>query len=402
MTDAQIIAAMRENDIADPKATLREAREAGIPIAVACALLEQESGGGKNVFGHDPVQNPVKGGEVTKDRYLQYKRYRDAGWGMQGVGPCQLTWYAFQDRADALGGCWDPTINMQVGFSVVRSHIRERGLRAGLARYNGGGAAAQTYAEQVLRRVTRWQNVLGAATAPRTNGSTPARTTAVKPTGPYTSDFVALCLKQKGDRYIFGVEAKYSDPNPSAFDCSELVEWALHRLGSKFPDGSWAQEAACRAAGTLIPIERAIRVQGSLLFRHRGSHGHVAVSLGNGSTIEARGKMYGVNVFNATGRDWTAAGLVPGLKYKRPPEPGQQPVPAWPGRYLSQPPPMHGADALAWQRQMRRRTWRVPLSGVYDGASERACRAFQQEKGLLVDGIVGPDTWRAAWLAPIT
>jgi len=24
--------------------------------------------------------------------------------GMQGVGPTQLTWYAFQDQADALGG----------------------------------------------------------------------------------------------------------------------------------------------------------------------------------------------------------------------------------------------------------------------------------------------------------
>jgi hypothetical protein len=41
----------------------------------------------------------------------------------------------------------------------------------------------------------------------------------------------------------------------------------------------------------------------------------VAISLGDGRTIEARGSAYGVGIFSANGRGWTAGGLVPGMKY---------------------------------------------------------------------------------------
>jgi N-acetylmuramoyl-L-alanine amidase len=36
-----------------------------------------------------------------------------------------------------------------------------------------------------------------------------------------------------------------------------------------------------------------------------------------------------------------------------------------------------------------------PRAAVYDGACERAVQAFQQQRGLSVDGIVGADTYRA-------
>jgi peptidoglycan hydrolase-like protein with peptidoglycan-binding domain len=51
---------------------------------------------------------------------------------------------------------------------------------------------------------------------------------------------------------------------------------------------------------------------------------------------------------------------------------------------------------------MRARGWAIPANGVYDAIAARACRLFQQEKGLVVDAIVGPRTWRAAWTEPIT
>ena len=41
--------------------------------------------------------------------------------------------------------------------------------------------------------------------------------------------------------------------------------------------------------------------------------GHIAISLGNGKTMEARGKDYGVGVFSAQNRGWTAGGLIPEL-----------------------------------------------------------------------------------------
>jgi peptidoglycan hydrolase-like protein with peptidoglycan-binding domain len=37
----------------------------------------------------------------------------------------------------------------------------------------------------------------------------------------------------------------------------------------------------------------------------------------------------------------------------------------------------------------------VAVNGVFDGATDQAVRAFQESKGLAVDGIVGARTWSA-------
>ncbi len=226
----------------------------------------------------------------------------------------------------------------------------------------------------------------------------------------HAADFVRICLLQRGDRYVYGAEASLSDPDPDVFDCSELVQWACARVGVVFPDGSQNQEAACRAANQIIPIPRAVKTQGALLFRRRPDAAHVAVSLGNGTTIEARGSAYGVGSWDAVqGRDWTAAGLIPGMIYGAPggavaTETGGSPAgaPAWPGRYLMKgPPPMRGDDVRAWQTRMTKRGWHLPVTGVYNARTADVCEQFQKEKGLFVDGVVGVDTWNAAWLAPI-
>jgi hypothetical protein len=85
-----------------------------------------------------------------------------------------------------------------------------------------------------------------------------------------------------------------------------------------------------------------------------------------------------------------------------PSKPPASSAPAWPGRYITQPPLMPGGDVKTWQAQMRKRGWDIDVDGVYGPDSEEICRAFQKEKGLAVDGVVGPATWSAAWTAPIT
>lgn len=124
--------------------------------------------------------------------------------------------------------------------------------------------------------------------------------------------FVALCLQQAGKSYVFGAEASPSEPNPRAFDCSELVEWACARVGvsPRFPDGTDAQEAHCRRNGTIISVSAAINTKGALLFQP----GHVAVSLGNGTTIEAMNPSRGVTKGNANGRGWTVGARIPGAR----------------------------------------------------------------------------------------
>lgn len=125
--------------------------------------------------------------------------------------------------------------------------------------------------------------------------------------------FVAECERVIGARYVFGAKPSWSDPKPAAFDCSGLVRWALRRLGVAFPDGSRNQYEECRRTGKQIALPVGVRTPGALLFRMTGNPTHVAVSRGDGTTIEARGARYGVNRFPAGGRGWTAAGLVPGL-----------------------------------------------------------------------------------------
>ena len=62
----------------------------------------------------------------------------------------------------------------------------------------------------------------------------------------------------------------------------------------------------------------------------------------------------------------------------------------------------HSGDLKAWQQQMKNRGWRIDVTGHYDELTERACRLFQKEKGLTVDGAIGRNTWNAAWLEPVT
>ncbi len=59
-------------------------------------------------------------------------------------------------------------------------------------------------------------------------------------------------------------------------------------------------------------------------------------------------------------------------------------------------------DVAIWQTQMVRRGWRLGIDGRYGRRSAKVAVAFQHEKGLRVDGLVGPQTWRAAWTAPVT
>lgn len=129
------------------------------------------------------------------------------------------------------------------------------------------------------------------------SGATGARSAAA---------FTAIALQQAGDTYIYGAEAAASNPNPNAFDCSELIQWAAARVGVAFTDGSSAQIAACRP----ISVAQAIATRGALLWHE----GHIAISLGNGRTIEAANSRVGVVSYSAAGR-FVRGGLIPGMRY---------------------------------------------------------------------------------------
>jgi len=152
-------------------------------------------------------------------------------------------------------------------------------------------------------------------------------------------DFLNLALKQQGKPYVFGAQASINNPNPRAFDCSELVRWCLGRLGIYIPDGAINQYPFCQKRGLAIRPSQAIRTPGALMFKEGvGRHAriyHVGITIGDGKRMmEAKGSSYGCGVFNiGTWANspaerlncWNLAALAPGLAYVEKGAPGGSP-----------------------------------------------------------------------------
>lgn len=139
-------------------------------------------------------------------------------------------------------------------------------------------------------------------------------------------DLLALALTKVGYRYSTGPTR--TTGADGYFDCSGFTYFLDQHVGGPTP--SWdpqshLQALYCRDHGLLVPIDQAINTPGALLFEgpdHAyvggfGIPGHVAVSLGNGSTVEAMGHAWGTCIGRAAGRGWSNAGLFPGIDYSQ-------------------------------------------------------------------------------------
>ena len=125
--------------------------------------------------------------------------------------------------------------------------------------------------------------------------------------------------------------------------------------------------------------------------------GHAGVYVGEGRVIEARGFNYGVVRTALTKRPWKHWYKLPGCAYEvKDPGPGAEkevnPYPE-PVKNLRR-----GAvgDTVKWvQWALLRRGYDLGPDGVdgeFGRMTDAAVKAFQKEKGLSVDGIVGPVT----------
>ncbi len=59
-------------------------------------------------------------------------------------------------------------------------------------------------------------------------------------------------------------------------------------------------------------------------------------------------------------------------------------------------------DLERWQQRMRDRGWVISVDGLYGPQTAGVTETFQREKGLVVDGYIGANTWSAAWEEPVT
>lgn len=144
-----------------------EAQKVGLSLALACALVEQESGG-RNIFGCDYGDvgdtPPYCGQEVTKHR-VQKLRANDYYYGMNGVGLTQLTWWEFVEEAEELGGAHLPRNQCAVGFKLMNSYAdKYENFLEALACYNAGEAnrfsVIDTYAAQLYEKYLTWKELL--------------------------------------------------------------------------------------------------------------------------------------------------------------------------------------------------------------------------------------------------
>lgn len=217
--------------------------------------------------------------------------------------------------------------------------------------------------------------------------------------------FLLQAIAQEGDVYRYGAEVDFADPNPDVWDCSELLQWSgatcVPAVRPAVPDGSWLQFRAIARAQRTTSIVTACRTRGACLFRFgsdpltggRPAGAHVALSLGDGSTVEARGSKWGVGSWTSdpAARGWTHAGLLPGVDY-------HSITPSFRTLRIRSP-YMRGVDVEYVQVAMNLAAPVGQRSLVIDGIYGRNTRAavvqYQGGHGLIADGIVGPNTWRS-------
>ena len=185
---------------------------------------------------------------------------------------------------------------------------------------------------------------------------------------PALDTFLHAAEAQVGDAYHAGATPSPNDPDPHAFDCSSLVQWAAHQAGVQLDRTAEAQYLQLKGMGSTISVEQALHTPGALLFHlpHEPSPGeafgpnaHVAISLGDGRTVEAIGTKWGVREVDVasfhTGGSafFTRAAVIPGLSDATTTTSPLAPLPAVTDHHDAAPPPRDDLPALAG-------SWRTP------------------------------------------
>lgn len=226
-------------------------------------------------------------------------------------------------------------------------------------------------------------------------------------------ELLAIARRHLGEKYVFGAPVPKGNPAwVGPWDCAEFCSWCVFQVtGGLFgclprkgnPDtadaytGYWAEDA--RKFGKLITIGQAAATPGAFLLREpSGKGGHIAISSGDGTTIEAHSTKRGVIEGRVAPRRWDTGVLVPGIEVAMPAVP--MPVTA-PGLVLRlKQPRMTGRLVKAMQRALRDVGCNPgAIDGEYGPQTAAAVRAFQLQSGLSVDGEVGKVTAKKLGLA---
>lgn len=216
------------------------------------------------------------------------------------------------------------------------------------------------------------------------------------------ADIVRIARTRVGQRYVLGAKVPKDDASWfGPWDCAELASWAVYQAtgrvvgcfgtdpGSNAFSGQWSKVGAPHER---VSVDAALGIPGAILVRapgEGGTGGHVAISCGDGNSIEAYSTARGVIETRATGRRWDLGVLVADVAYDRV-------VSLAADRPLLRlrKPRDTGPEVVEVQRIVG-----VTPDGVYGPDTEAAVVKWQAAHGLVADGEVGPDTWAAMGLS---
>jgi hypothetical protein len=225
------------------------------------------------------------------------------------------------------------------------------------------------------------------------------------PTG---KDVVRLASKHLNEAYVLGAfapkdNAKWKGP----WDCAEFASWVTFQttgllLGctdnNENParadaySGAWARDATLSQRP--ISLGQAKTTAGALLIRKPPPKGigHVAISRGDGTTVEAHSAAKGVSNHPIDGRRWDFAMLLPLVEYPAELADSVFKPPAGVVLRLTAP-PMHGSLIKKLQRALKAEGVDPGvIDGVFGPHTEAAVRAYQLQSGLVADGEAGRAT----------
>lgn len=222
-------------------------------------------------------------------------------------------------------------------------------------------------------------------------------------------DLVKLGNKHLKEPYYLGAFAPKDNASwKGPWDCAEFVSWLVYQttgtlLGctnnlanpalADAYSGAWARDA--EASHRTLSIGQAKATPGAVLIRRPGSSGigHVAISQGDGSTIEAHSQARGVTNDRVDGRRWDLCMVVPGIDYADDIEPAVFSPPAVVVLRLKRP-AMRGALVKRLQQTLKARGFDPgTLDGAFGPHTEAAVKSFQLSTGLVPDGEAGPATF---------
>jgi hypothetical protein len=178
--DGKLVEMIRGAGFSFGPAIVAESKRAGIQLALALALVEQESGF-RNIFGCDLGRRdtaPWCHQDVTHGRVEALIRWVDGGGISNGVGLTQLTSIDLIRQAEADGGAHTVEAQCRVGFGYLHGLVERHGERVGIGAYNGGeGNPNLDYADSVLGLRGKWQLLVNQALGG--NGAGPSGDAAV-------------------------------------------------------------------------------------------------------------------------------------------------------------------------------------------------------------------------------